>query len=314
MRSRLLAFVIAVGMVAGAIVIRGRIDQHHENTSHPLRLVCSNELRAACEALPGSIQIDYQQAGDTASSLLHTDTPAIDGWLVAGPWPQMVDALRRQAGMTPLFASTPSLATTPVVIVAWPDRAQVLTKNCPGLVLKCVVTLAPRAWAAIGGQAQWGSVKVSMASPQDDATALDGFAAATASYFGSSDLSSAQLDDDGFRAWEAGLVHAVTVGSTDQMISGGPALADFGFSLEAITKPQVQAAAPERRPSLLYPSSVVSADAVFGGFASDRSRRLEQQVRSTRVLLELGWKAGRGTGLPSPGFLDALRSAWGEVR
>jgi hypothetical protein len=270
-------------------------------------------LRAVCEALPGAIQIDYQQPGDTLAALSSAPSASIDGWLVAGPWPQMVEAERQQKGLAPLFSSTPSLARSPVVIVAWPDRAAVLLKRCPDRALKCVVQLAPSPWTVIGGSASWGSVKVATASPPQDATALDALAAATASYFGSVDLSTVQLDDDGFRAWLTGLARAVRVGSTDQMISGGPALADFGFSLEAITKPQVQAAAPERRPSLLYPSPVASADAVFGALATDRSRRLEQQVRTSKVLVKLGWQEGKGAGLPSPGFLDALRGAWAEV-
>ncbi|MBV9665827.1 MAG: hypothetical protein JOZ37_17810, partial [Actinobacteria bacterium] len=90
MRARLLAFAVAVLMVVAAIVVRGRIDKKHEDTTNPLRLVCSTELQAVCDALPATIQITYASAAETANELSGTTPPRADGWLTTGPWPEIV--------------------------------------------------------------------------------------------------------------------------------------------------------------------------------------------------------------------------------
>jgi hypothetical protein len=319
MRSRLIAFVIAVGMVAAAIVIRGRIDQHKTNTAHPLRLVCSNELQAACEALPGSIKVTYEPAATTAAALAGTTPPDIDGWLTTGPWPQIVRERLQRSGRDRLLTQSAPLARSPIIVVAFPDRAKVIKQNCVPLTLKCVGDLAGKGdWKSIpGGNPLWGPVKVALAPPDQEASGLVALGAATTSFFGRADLSLTDLDaSDTFGAWLHGLSRAVRGDVLGQMIGGGgAAVGDFALTVEAVGKPLVDAAAQERRPSLLYPSSVTSADVVLGTFATSRSRRLADLVRASNALTSTGWRqpASTPSGLPPAGFLDALRAAWGEA-
>ncbi|HZQ84975.1 MAG TPA: hypothetical protein VFA83_09065 [Acidimicrobiales bacterium] len=315
MRARLLAFSIAVLMVVAAIVARNRIDQHHENSTHPLRLVCSNELQAACEALPATIQITYESAAQTANALSSTTPPAIDGWLTTGPWPAMVQERRQRNGQAVLLGQSQPLARSRVVVVAFPDRAQVIKQNCPNIDLKCVVGLAGKgAWTSIpGGKAAWGQVKVSLTPPNAEASGLVVLGAATANLFGSANLSSTDLDDPNFDTWLKGLAGASRGDQLGQMVAVGPAVADFAITLDALAQPLVAAAA--NKPSLLYPATVTSADVVLGTLDSSRSRRLANLVRSSKFLDNAGWQSPSTSpsGLPPAGFLDALRAAWGEA-
>jgi hypothetical protein len=319
MRARLLAFSVAVLMVVAAIVVRNHIDQHHENTTNPLRLVCSPELQAACDALPATIHITYESAAQTANALSGTTPAQIDGWLTTGPWPEIVRERNQRAGRDALLTQSQPLARSPIVVVAFPDRAAVINRNCPGVALKCLGDLAGKAvWTAIpGGQAAWGQIKVGLAPPDTDAAGLMALGAATAGFFGHADLSSTDLDaSDAFAAWLHGLATSVRGDVLGEMVGGGgAAIGDFAITLEAIAKPLVDAAAPERRASLLYPASVTSADVVLGTFGTSRSRRLADIVRSSNALRNAGWQppSTSPSGLPPAGFLDALRAAWGEA-
>jgi len=315
MRARLLAFSVAVLMVVAAIVVRNHIDQHHENSTNPLRLVCSPELQAACDALPATIHITYESAAQTANALSGTTPAQIDGWLTTGPWPEIVRERNQRAGRDALLTQSQPLDRSPIVVVAFPERAAVINRNCPGVALKCLGDLAGKgAWTAIpGGQPPWGQVKVSLTPPDTEASGLVPLAAATASYFGHPDLSSTDLDDPGFGTWLQGLVSSSRGDQLGQMVAVGPSVADFALTLEALAKPLVGAAAT--KPLLLYPASVMSADVVLGTFDTSRSRRLADIVRSSNALRNAGWQppSTAPSGLPPAGFLDALRAAWGEA-
>ena len=314
MRARLLAFSIAVLMVVAAIVARNRIDQHHEDSTHPLRLVCSTELQAACEALPATIQITYVPAAETANALSSSTPPDIDGWLTTGPWPAIVQERRQRNGQAVLLDQSQPLARSRVVVVAFPDRAAVIKKACPDIALKCVVDIAGRGdWTKVGGQSAWNPPKVGLAAPNTEASGLAVLGAATASLFGSANLSSTDLDDPNFDTWLKGLVGASRGDQLGQMVAVGPSVADFAITLDALAQPLVSAAA--NKPSLLYPATVTSADVVLGTFDTSRSRRLADLVRSSKFLDNAGWQSPSTSpsGLPPAGFLDALRAAWGEA-
>jgi hypothetical protein len=312
-RTRVVAFAIAVALVAGAIVIRNRMNTQHTASSHPLTLVCSTELEAACTALPPSIHFTVEPAGTTAANLVSANPPAIDGWLVTGPWPEIVSEERAAKGESPLVTMGPALARSPLVTVAWPDRTAVIKKACP-VALRCAGDVAlAGAWEKVGGQPAWDPVKISMGDPQTDAVGLDALAAATAAFFGRADVSSTDLDGDAFRAWLSALAQAWRGDKLSDMVAVGPSVADLALSIEAVAKPLVGAAA--NKPDLLYPSTVVSADVVLGEFATARSTRLSTLIATSKVLTNTGWRApvGTSTALPAAGLLDALRAAWKDA-
>src|SRR6266508_5767960 len=91
-------------MVVVAVMIRARIDDA-ANTDGDARLVCATELEEACTELDdavGGLDVTVEPAGDTLKRLIalgdsEVDEPGLDGWLVPGPWPQIVDIVRGQA-------------------------------------------------------------------------------------------------------------------------------------------------------------------------------------------------------------------------
>jgi hypothetical protein len=96
---------------------------------------------------------------------------------------------------------------------------------------------------------------------------------------------------------------------------------------EAEAAPVLASSAVRDRVVLLYPSPVATADVVLASAGGDTARRLRDVAAGDTVrkaLFDAGWRVeGRpapGTvlpptsNLPSPGFLDALRSRAEEVR
>ena len=88
-----------------------------------------------CENLGNGIHVTIEPAGKTLERLATLEPGAdagMDGWLVAGPWPDMVNIQRRVAGASALFAPNPPvLAASPLVAVVDTLRAPTLQKACP---------------------------------------------------------------------------------------------------------------------------------------------------------------------------------------
>ena len=343
MAARVLALLAAVAMVVGAMAVRDRLDGGEaEAGSTVLRLACSDELAAACERLAeggDGLEVMVEPAGDTAERLATASSsaarPPVDGWLVAGPWPAMVEEVRRSNGLEPLLTSSPVLARSPAVVAVFPSRAEVLRRNCPGGAIgwRCLGDVAGRgSWAAVGGRPEWGPVKVLVDDPATTARGLVALGAATAAFFGRADVASNDLDDT-YRAWLGGLARALPSGrpSLEQGLAAGPSLFDAYGGLEAEAGPLVAASARPEKPLLIYPSPVATADVVLGSVPGGPSRRLAELVRGEggrEALAATGWRvpgqpraAGvaanpglpAGSGLPRPGTLAALRQAWQEA-
>src|SRR5688572_18335459 len=100
MPRRLFAFAAAVAMVLIAVGVRDRIDNGDGGGggSGALRLVCATELRAVCEALDDSddVEVVVEAAWATADRLksVEPDDAEVDGWLAPGAWGEVVDASR----------------------------------------------------------------------------------------------------------------------------------------------------------------------------------------------------------------------------
>ena len=337
MAARVLALLAAVGMVVGALAVRDRMDEDDERRTTTLRLVCSTELSAVCDALAeeAATQVDatVEEAAVTADRLvaLPPGRPVpLDGWLVPGPWPTIVAEAREREGLAPLLSPGPVLARSPVVLAVWPDRAKVLEPRCqngaPGW--KCVGEVAGDDWTSLGGQPTWGPVKPGH-PPLTTAAGLAVLGTATVAYFGRPDLSRSDLEDDGYRTWLSALERAVPstpASPVETMLVRGPAAFDAVGALEAEAGPLVAASARPDKPLLLYPAPVATADVVLGTPGGKAGQLLAEVVAGSegrRALAAAGWRVpdeGRapgvpatpplppGSGLPAPGVLDALRS------
>ncbi|MGH9152961.1 MAG: hypothetical protein ACRD03_11310, partial [Acidimicrobiales bacterium] len=67
MAARLLALLAAVAMVVVAAAVRDRMDDDDERASTTLRLVCSTELAAVCDALAGEAGSDVDATVEAAA-------------------------------------------------------------------------------------------------------------------------------------------------------------------------------------------------------------------------------------------------------
>ena len=327
---RLLALLAAMAMVAGSIAIRSRLDRGEDDRTNPLRIVCAAELGAVCDSLRQSTaQVTVEASGTTADRLGRSSDgdPGLDGWVVPSPWPQIVDGRRQVRALPALFGTVSTrLARSPLVLVVRKTLADTLGPRCGGTVgWKCLGDAA----GATPPQAKPGHP-----DPAADAVGVLLVGQATAAFFGRvDDLSTVDLDDPDFARWFRALERA-----TPPLVSGGSLLGemlgtnfaayDAVGTTEAEAMTILAASAVRDRVVLSYPVPMATADVVLASAGGDNTRRLRDVAVGDailRALAESGWQVdGRDSGggprlpatngLPSPGFLDALRSRASEVR
>ena len=297
---RLVAFVVAVAMVAGALYARSRMDDDDRSTATPteLRVVCSTELAAACEAIDAAVTVE--DAGLTADRLVDADDPDVDAWVVPSPWPELVDIRRDQHDREPLFGEGTTVASTRLAMVAW-DGA-----------LPCAADPSWRCVADATGQ----GVKPGFADPTRDAMGLVVLGHLAVSLLGRTDLSTIDLEDPAFDDTFVRLVRAVPDFGGDpltRMLVQGRSAFDVVALADADAQAILTDAARKDEVRVLYPAPMGRAGAVV---AARRGIRLDETTRAeaTDAVVARGWdRGGQAEGLPSAGFLDALVERWEQV-
>ena len=349
MRVRsVVALVVAVGMVVGALYVRGGMlgdggggPLSPLSPDEPLELVCVTELKVACEAMAGDgVVVRTEEAGVTAAALGATAGATDDLWLTLAPWPQMVAETRQREGREPLSAAAPiRLGRSPLVLVAWQDRAAVLAQECRAdFSWRCIGRAAGGSWADLedeGGQVSWGPVKPGHADPSQNATGLLVLGQAVSDFLGDAEFSTRDLDGDEFLTWFTDLERAVPdfgrAGSTplQQMLQFGPARYDVVGTTEAEAGPLLERSAKRAERLIVRPAQpLVVADVVLAPLRPESEGRVGEVVeRAGEALAAAGWHvegqplaAGVDPaalpdepGTPSPGVLDALRTRWEEI-
>jgi hypothetical protein len=343
--------VAAVLLVVVALYVRNRIDEDGGGGGGTVRLLCTTELEAACTELAdhADVAVTVEPAGTTTQSLASLPDArragvGFDAWLAPSPWPQIVDVLRRQNQLGPMFG-TPSdpIGRSPLVLVARADRRPVLeaTPACGGKVdWKCIGAVAGRSWADLpGGQAAWGTVKPAHGDPTVSAVALLVLSQATSEFLGTPDYSRADLqDNEQYLDWLSGIERAVPklpptqASPFAEMLQQLPtATYDVVGTTEAEAGPGIAAAAPDRRRelTLLYPEPVVTADVVLAPVAGHDGDAEGLTDDLAAALAHNGWRVPgqsnargvrdtpalpRRSGLPAdPGALVALQETWRGV-
>ena len=327
-------------MVATALYVRSRVDRRQEEET--LRIVCSLELAAPCEALrqaDSRIKLTTEEAGTTADRLVTAGETPLDGWLVPEPWPDIVDGRRGARSLPPLFApGREVIARSPLWLVVWQDRdkALIVSGRCPSQAdWKCLGEAAAAGpWTASGGRTEWGSPKLGLADPATDGVGLLVLGHAVTSWFGRTDLALIDLDtSDDFDRWLSALgraVHPSPVSPLGRMLATR-AEYDATGTVEAEAGPLLANSPRAGEVHLLYPSPMATADVTLATVgatpAASSLRELGKGRALKRALAESGWRVpgeesieGVATnplpptnGLPSPGLLDALRARWPQV-
>lgn len=333
---RLLALLVAVGLVFAAVQVRARVFGDVGADVGDLRIVCITELEAACTALATDARISAVEVADAGTTVerLASAAPDVDVWVTVAPWPQLAaDARAFADAAVPPLSSTPGsrvLGRSPVVMVAHDDRAAALEPVCEDLQLDwpCLAEHAGEPWADLDGDPSWGTVDVGLPDP---ATRVDGLLAltqATGAFFGGAELTSRALDGPEFSAWLSELARAVEVEPPPlgQMLLTGPAEYEFAGALEAEA---VQRRGAPRAAELdvgrLQPPVTAEVVAVgYGGMDGATVDAVGDLVAD--ALAGAGWwvdgqQAPQGAagaapdgGVPSATVLEALRQRWIEVR
>jgi hypothetical protein len=330
-----LALLGAVFMVVAALVIRDAWiegDDGSAGGSGTARLVCATEVAKACDEMAGDdVRVTVEPAGVTAARLTAlTDQeardPGLDGWLVPAPWPDLVRATRDQVGLGPVIDEPVGpVARSPLTLAVWNARLPVLDDQCDDVDWRCVGDVAPS-----------GEVRPAFPDPQTSATGRDVIGQVATNYFGQTDISTFDVDNDvGFQVFLNELADAsapVPEGADPLalMLSTGGAQVDVVGAFEAQACPTLEEAARGDEVTLFYPAPVATAELEFAPVTRANSAdRLEDRVTGDNgrdALVDAGWHVGddtpdcespdlpRGSNLPSAAVLQDLSVRWTQVR
>ena len=331
-------------MVAGAWYYRygrdgGGGDPNPFTPDEPVQIICASDLdtgqagTTVCDLLADAgVEVTVEDAAETAERLGGTARVEADAWLVAAPWPQIVNENRCRAGSSASFedAGEP-IERSPVVLAMWQERAAALAPRCRRDTVDwgCIGEVAGRSWGDVGGMPGWGRVKPSHDHPQRGA-GLVVLGAVAANRLGKTDFNTNDFNGDSFVGWFPQLEREISFGGRSlpirDMVSFGPSRYDAVGTLEAFAAPIADNARGGEL-ELLYPKPLVTADIVLAplvGGDADRARDIVQEV-APEALARSGWRvqgqpAAEGIPsqpalpaageAPSPGALEALRLRW----
>lgn len=318
--KRLGAFALAVAMVAAAFVARGALGSDEDEVAdggggeqQPPGIVCAADLAELC-SVAGVALAGKPPAGDTADDLIAADGTADLGgaaWLVTEAWASLVLEERARNREDPLFeVADGPLASSPVVIGVWADRAAQLAERC-GQPADAVPGW--RCLAEQSGSALQAGDRVRVAGPDvDSAAGLVVAASQAAGLLDRTDFASNDFDQGDFRSLASALARGQSADPLRAMRSQGPGQVTAAGTVVADAT-NLSSTFGTIRPAAPQPS--VRADIVLvvpagtDVTAGDR-RALTEALRSA------GWDAPAAgpSGLPSGGVLAAIRTLWSQDR
>jgi hypothetical protein len=341
---RVLALLVAIGLVAAGYVLRERspVTGTEQGPGGPTtaatRVRCDAELDVACRALRGAgHDVTIEPAGATFDELRRIDDAAApEVWVTVTPWPAMADEARARGGLGPLFTPVEApTASSPLVVVIWDDRAEVLEPNCAtaGLTLECVTGSAGDRWADLGGQETWGPVKLGLGDPMTSSVGLAALAVATADELGTTTFGTRSLTEGTYLDWLGALADAVPdfsppAGSAlAAMLQVGPAAFDATVTTEAAAISAREGGAQRASEMRVVPVvPQASVDVVVASRGTGADAAIVEVVADS--LADAGWvtaatadgtavaifDAPPGASLPGAGAHTALRNTFDEVR
>ncbi len=159
---------IVAALVGGAILVAGALlddrpsttdasgqassgtQDDEETAGSGSTLACSSSIVEACRAAAPVLGVNavVWSLGDPAPDRGAIVAPASD-----------LEASGISADGAPVVASSP------IVVAAWRDRAQVLGAACGSVDAACVAGAIGEQWSALGGPTSWGRFKLGLAEP-----------------------------------------------------------------------------------------------------------------------------------------------------
>ena len=325
--ARILALVAAVGLVAGAVVLRGVIDgDDGPGDSASLGTIwCDPVLADACAAAADGAKVEPIEPGDGVARLSAPDseTTPPSMWVTAGDWPSTLAAIAPDAAVA--FEAPSQVAATPLVVAAKGGNLELLDAACGTTVTwGCLADSAGKDATKLGGAASLGEFRLGHVVPPSSAglVTLAGLAGTIAE--GDAPPDRNDVTSQAF----AGLLNRIESG--DLGISSGSAIKRFTTTPGAasvLIAPQAEVAGPakargyELRPvepevGLVAVVSALSTptdgDAVIPG--GDAVAGFSERLGSE--LTESGWVDPTtvpfsGDADTDPGLRAALLQVWG---
>ena len=163
------------------------------------------------------------------------------------------------------------LLITPLVFVAWEDRADVLLKAGGGAITWKGIEKAVasnQGWPAIGGKAEWGFVKLGHTDPTQSNSGLQALLLMTMEYYGrSTGLTVADVLNADYQAFVAGIEKGVakfepsTGTFMTDMVRFGPSKYDIAAVYEGVAISQIENAQGRwGNMKVYYPSTTIWSD------------------------------------------------------
>lgn len=337
---RLLALLVAVGLVLAAVAVRARVfsdtpDAPDALALDELQVVCAAELASVCEALrPSGVTPVVETAASTLARFAQPDH-GVDVWVTLDPWHALAAITRSRDGLPEVVAAPSAvLARSPLVLAARDDRLTALEAVCRGgtVTWRCIGDRAGQAWAQLDAPAAWGTVEVAFNQPADAAEGLLSLVQVTSAYFDGGAVTSQTLRDPDYFAWLADLGRSANqvAGQTplERMLLTGGADVEFTGVIEGAAQPLLRSA-PARAERIelreLEPQVTADVRAVgYGPTGEASAAAIAAQLQAP--LADDGWRVvdaaspapeptarADGAASPSPAALEALRQTWIEV-
>jgi hypothetical protein len=307
--KRLVAVLVAVGMVVAAVVIRDAIDDESGGgggSDGELVVICASDMLPACDGLEG-VEVIYQAAATTARFIAEgsPQVDGVDGWVTTSAWLEVVEA--RAPGVLPDAGAL--LATSPAVVAVEPARRAAVQALCEGTDLwRCLGDHAGEPWAELGsgGQPGWGPLRTGLPDA-NTSSGLPVIASVAAGFFGSTDYARNDFELEDFGTWLGRLAEPSGDGHPDPI----HILATVQGQYTAVG--DRAASVYERDVEVLQPEPSVEISAVVVPLGGDD---LPGLAPLRAGLEEWGWIPADGA-LPGPtlkpGVMAALHTLWMEV-
>lgn len=309
---RLLAVLGAVAIVVAAVIVRGLIEGDDPTGDDgggddgELVVVCATELVVHCRALT-DVTVIEEGAAQTATALVDTDADVdthvdVDAWITTSAWTEVVAS--RQPGA---LGAVEALATSPVVVAVDPNRTEAVRALCEtGPVWRCLGDQAGAAWADLGGDARWGSLKTGLPNA-DAALGLPVLASVAAGFFGDTEFASNDFDAQGLSGWLGTLTEPSRGGDRDPigtLVTRRGTYSAVG-TLEALARNR-DAGTIEATPTV---SATIVVASVDGGDDPGNLGGLRASLE------QAGWQPASGEPAVTlkPGVMAALHTLWTET-
>lgn len=307
--KRVGALLGAVVMIVAAFAVRGSLGGNDDDGGGGDAgggVVCPTEFAEICAAVDDARR---ERAGTTADALLASDGQILEdeAWIIPAAWARLVIAERERLGLAPLYEiEGDALASSPVTMVVWDDRAGQLADQCGTATDWTCLAERDGSSLVAGDRVRTGVPRV------DSATGLPIAAAQAANLLGRSDYAT-----NDFSGSFASLAGRLAAGQRDdpvgtmrlqgpgRLTAAGAVSAEAGnLTTNFGTLVTVEDLAPAVRVDVVV---LVRS----GGSLDPGTRRSLEDA-----FAEAGWDPPTDgpDGLPSGGVLAAVRTLWNENR